>query len=74
MELAKFLSSSGTKQPAGAPRGTRRCFPRYREVEGSYILMMSDESWIVVDNSAEPADPQSSTPGPPRQTLPLKIE
>jgi len=78
MALATFLSSSGTKcslpalraEPSDASTDTWEidC------AEGSYILMMSDESWIGVDTSADPGDPQPASPGPPRQTLPLKIE
>jgi hypothetical protein len=76
--LATFLSSSGTKcslpalraEPSDASNDTWEvdC------VEGSYILMMSDESWIVVDSSEGSVDPRPATPGPPRQTQPLKIE
>jgi peptidoglycan hydrolase-like protein with peptidoglycan-binding domain len=76
--LATFLSTSGTKctlpalraEPADASTDTWEvdC------VEGSYILLMSDESWIVVDNSAESPDPQTAPSTPSRQTLPLKLE
>ena len=82
--LATFLSASGTTCSVPAleaePMDPSSDVWEIDCVEGSYTLMMSDGSWIVVDNSsestgpAEPADPQPSVPGPSRQTKPLKIQ
>ena len=81
MALSTLLSSSGTTCSVPAidakPMDASSDVWEVECAEGSYILMMSDETWIVVDNSPDaaeqPGSPQPTEPGIPRQTKPLKI-
>lgn len=78
--LATFLSAHGTECaiPALGAEPTDPATDVWDIdcAEGSYILMMSEGSWVVVDNNPEPeaeGEPPSPEPGRTKGTPPLKL-
>lgn len=75
--LATFLSASGTacSVPARETRATDAASDTWEVdcAEGSYLLMMSDSSWIVVNMSGDSDSPAGNeSDQPPEETAPAR--